>query len=134
MKGPAVLVHRPGAGRVRPRASRQGRHIARALSLRWACDVNEGSSRKSGIPKMPDRRPGSGETADRVCTDEAGRDGERPEDIVRTNSDAGADAAQLDLSCSACRSMEPGAGGVLAGCGLEHCSARSCSAFWRMVS
>ena len=28
MKGPAVLVHRPGAGRVRPRASRQGRHIA----------------------------------------------------------------------------------------------------------
>jgi hypothetical protein len=49
----AVLFHRPGAGRVRPRTSRQGRHIARVLSLRWACDVIEGISRKSGIPKSP---------------------------------------------------------------------------------
>jgi hypothetical protein len=59
---------------------------------------------------------------------------ERPEDIVRTNSDAGADAAQLDLFCSACHSMEPGAGRVWVGCGVPRCSAYSCSNLWRESS
>src|SRR5882762_9791095 len=38
---------------------------------------------------------------------------ERPR-TSHTNSDAGAAAVHLDFFCSACHSMEPGAGGVLA--------------------
>jgi len=70
------------------------------------------------------RSPGQGEFSCRAMRAEVAR-------TSCAHFGAGAAAVQLDLFCSACHSIEPGAHTVWVGCGLEHCSARSTSACWR---
>jgi hypothetical protein len=85
--------------------------------------------RKSGshlTPRWrePDSNPRSPRVGELSCR---AMNAERPR-TSPTNSDAGAAAVHLDFFCSACHSMEPGAGGVLAGSGL-----RCCSAAWARI-
>ena len=101
-------VRRAQFDRVRRTVGRRRLHGARRSSSHW--------TRRWREPDSNPRSPRVGELSCRAMN------AERPR-TSHTNSDAGAAAVHLDFFCSACHSMEPGAGGVLAGSGLRCCSA-----------
>jgi hypothetical protein len=130
MNGPAVFALIPALAGFAQALADKDAISPRALSLGWACDVLEGNSRESGIPKSLTAsralaRPPIGSVPVRSCAERGAAPGHR-----HTNSAA----VQLDLFCSASHSMEPGAGRGWVGCGLPRCSACSCSYLRRVSS